>query len=79
MGGQAIHRFGPDGTLEEVFETPTRLPTSCCWGGADLTDLYWTSGCVEMSATDLLQDPHAGGVFVSRPGVQGTPTIAFAG
>jgi sugar lactone lactonase YvrE len=79
FGGSALHRYAPDGQLADVVTFPTKQPTSCCFGGPDLDELYVTSATVEMSEPERAADPHAGGVFVLRPGVRGTPTVPFAG
>ena len=75
-GGGVVHRYTPDGRLDAIVELSARQPTSCAFGGPDLTDLYITT-----SAHDLPpgSDPDAGAVFVTRPGVAGLPTNAFAG
>lgn len=78
-GAGAVHRYAPDGTLEEVVAMPTSKVASCCFGGADLSDLYVTTASVEMSDADRAIDPHAGGVFRLSPGVRGLPTTPFAG
>jgi sugar lactone lactonase YvrE len=79
MGASSLYRYAPDGTIDEIVRVPSTLPTSCCFGGADLTDLYVTSGNVDMSEEDLASDPYAGGVYVLRPGIKGQPTVPFAG
>jgi sugar lactone lactonase YvrE len=78
-GSGAVHRYAPDGTLEEVLALPTRNVASCCFGGDDLGELFVTSAAAEMNAQELAADPNAGGVFRLRPGVRGLPTTAFAG
>ncbi|MGH2849006.1 MAG: SMP-30/gluconolactonase/LRE family protein [Solirubrobacteraceae bacterium] len=79
MGASALYRYAPDGSIDEIVPVPTKQPTSCCFGGPDLMDLYVTSGHVDMTDEELEADPHAGGVFVLRPGVKGQPTVSFAG
>jgi sugar lactone lactonase YvrE len=76
--GSALHRYAPDGTLDEVVPIPTPLVASCCFGGADLEDLYVTTGTVELPP-ERREDPGAGAVYVLRPGVRGLPTTAFGG
>jgi len=79
LGASAVYRYAPDGSLDDVVALPTKQPTSCCFGGPDLTDLYVTSGNVDMTDAEHEADPHAGGVFVVNLGVKGQPTIPFAG
>jgi sugar lactone lactonase YvrE len=79
LGTSALYRYAPDGSIADIVELPTAQPTSCCFGGADLGELYVTSAAVDMSESELAADPHAGGVFVLEPGVDGLPTVPFAG
>ena len=78
-GSGAVHRYAPDGALEDVVAVPTRNVASCCFGGEDLGDLFVTSASAELNARELAADPNAGGVFRLRLGVRGLPTAAFAG
>jgi sugar lactone lactonase YvrE len=43
-GGGAVHRYSPDGELSERVELPVLFPTSCTFGGTELTDLFVTTG-----------------------------------
>ena len=43
-GGGAVRRDASSGALEEHVPFPTRFPTSCAFGGADLCDLFVTTG-----------------------------------
>jgi sugar lactone lactonase YvrE len=53
--------------------------TSCCFGGADLRDLYVTTRREGLSAAELVDQPLAGALFRLDVGVAGMPTWAFAG
>jgi sugar lactone lactonase YvrE len=77
--GWAVHRYRPDGTLDRVVELPVARPTSCAFGGGDLGDLYITSARTGLTAEALEAQPHAGSVFVLKPGVAGRPANRFAG
>lgn len=77
--GGALRRYMPDGQLERVVRLPARLVTSCAFGGPDLADLYITTGAYQLSPEELGKQPHAGGLFVCRPGVRGKPAHAYAG
>jgi sugar lactone lactonase YvrE len=74
-GGGEVHRYSPDGTLDSVIELPVRQPTSCAFGGDDLTELFITTSAQDLSDTER----EAGAVFLARPGVAGLPTAKFAG
>lgn len=41
--GQCIIRIAPNGEVAEVHELPFLKPTTCCFGGQDLSTLYVTS------------------------------------
>jgi sugar lactone lactonase YvrE len=76
--GWALRRYRPDGTLERIVDFPVSRVTSCAFGGDDLRDLYVTSATKELSAAELRAQPHAGALFVLRPGVAGRPANRFA-
>jgi sugar lactone lactonase YvrE len=77
--GGAVHRYTPDGRLDQVVTMPVSHPTKCAFGGPDLSDLYITTAFIELSAEARAAHPLAGGVFRCRPGVKGKPTHVFAG
>jgi sugar lactone lactonase YvrE len=62
--GGAVRRYDVDGRLDAVVETPgARLVTSCCFGGADLTDLWITTSTENLDATKLEAQPGAGRIY----------------
>jgi sugar lactone lactonase YvrE len=78
-GGGALHRYATDGALARVVMLPVSHPTSCAFGGPELTDLYVTSASVELTPAALARQPYAGGLFRLRPGVAGRAVHRFAG
>jgi sugar lactone lactonase YvrE len=72
----AVHRYTPAGALDVVVPLPVRAATSVGFGGADLGDLYITTGTYAEGG-DGSPEPHAGDVFVVRPGVVGRPPDRF--
>ncbi len=46
-GGGSLRCHAPDGSLQVVLDLPVRHPTSCCFGGADLDQLFVTTGTVD--------------------------------
>ena len=70
-GGGRLHRYTPDGRLDQVIELPVSQPTMCCFAGKHLDELYITSAREKLSEDQLRQEPHAGGLFRLRPGVSG--------
>ena len=74
-GASCLIRYRPDGTQDRRIDLPVVQPTSCVFGGADLSTLYITSARVR------LQDPGAldGSVLALDAGVKGLPCHPFAG
>jgi sugar lactone lactonase YvrE len=73
-GGGCLLRFTPDGCLDRVIELPVSHPTSCVFGGPDLTRLYVTSAMPGEAANDL-----DGAVLMADVGIVGLPCTGFAG
>jgi sugar lactone lactonase YvrE len=78
-GGGAVHRYGPDGSLDRVVELPALNITNCTFGGDDLKTLYITSASIQTTPEQSAIYPLSGAVFAITPGVQGLPTNEFAG
>jgi L-arabinonolactonase len=72
-------RYDPDGKIERVIQTPVRRPTSCMFGGPNLTTLYITSGTMRMSEAERAAEPQAGNLFALETDIQGLPEPHFAG
>jgi sugar lactone lactonase YvrE len=70
-----VNRYAPDGKLERSIRLPVQRPTSCMFGGADLSTLYVTSASMDLAPPQ----PQAGGLFALEPGVRGLPEPRFAG
>lgn len=77
--GHAVHRYSPEGRLEEVVEVPVAKVTACTFGGEQLDELYITTSRGEDEAALAAAEPEAGAVFRYRPGVRGLPVLPFAG
>lgn len=75
-GGSAVHRYSPDGELDQVIELPVTNVTACTFGGPDLRTLYITT--TRENVPDGEQ-PLAGAVFSCEPGVGGLPARPFGG
>jgi sugar lactone lactonase YvrE len=78
-GGWGLRRYAPDGGLAAVVDLPVARITSCCFGGANLRDLYVTTRRDGLSAGELAEQPLAGALLRVDAGVAGLPTHAFAG
>ena len=74
--GWAVHRYAPDGTLLGAVEMPAARLTKCAFGGPALDELYVTTAAPDEPDP---RQPHAGGIFLARPGVAGQPATPFAG
>ncbi len=59
------------------IDVPVSRVTSCCFGGSNLTDLYITTASRDLTEADRQKQPNAGGLFVARPGIEGTASIRF--
>ena len=77
-GGRVV-RYAPDGKVLRIVELPARRPTSCVFGGPDLTTLYVTSACMELSGADLRNYPLSGSLFSMEAGVAGRACARFRG
>lgn len=75
-GGSAVRRYSPDGALDGVVDLPVTQVTACTFGGPDLDTLYITTS--RESVPDGEQ-PDAGAIFMTRPGVRGLPVLPYAG
>ncbi len=75
-GGGAIRRYAPNGTLDQVVDTPTPHVTACTFGGSDLGTLFITTSRENVEGPD---DPVAGSLLATQPGVRGRPVREFAG
>jgi sugar lactone lactonase YvrE len=78
-GGSGLRRYTPDGRLDRIVQVPAQFTTSAAFGGAALDELYITSAAQPVPAAQRAAQPHAGGVFVCRPGVAGRPAYEFGG
>lgn len=77
--GWCVTRYDPDGKVDRVVTLPVPRPTSCCFGGPDLSTLYITTARIRMSQRQLAEAPLSGGVFALRAGVRGQADTPFAG
>jgi sugar lactone lactonase YvrE len=75
-GSGVVHRYRPDGVLDEVVELPTAQVTACTFGGPGMDQLFITTSREGMGPDD---DPVAGSLFRADVGVTGLPVREFAG
>lgn len=67
------------GTLKQTIHIPASQVTSCAFGGPDLDELYITTARLGLTAEELVNQPHAGGVFRWCGGVAGVEAAEFIG
>ena len=77
--GWAIRRYTPDGGLDAVVRLPVPRPSSCIFGGDDVTTPYVMAGRIRLLAKHLAEAPLSDSLFAFRPGVPGLPAATFAG
>ncbi len=77
--GWRVVRYAPDGSVDREIELPVQRPTSCMFGGPDLTHLYVTSASVDLTEAELQAGPLAGSLFMIETGIRGLPEPKFAG
>lgn len=73
FGASEVRCYEPDGSLADVIRLPVTQPTSCAFGGANLDELFITTGTFELTATELRSQPLAGATFRVYPGATGQP------
>lgn len=74
--GGAVHRYSPEGSLDEVVRLPVPKVTACTFGGAELDRLFVTTS---QEGLDPGAYAAAGALFWAEPGVKGRPAREFAG
>jgi sugar lactone lactonase YvrE len=79
MAGWRVCRYTPAGQLIGEVNLPVAQVTSCTFGGDDLGDLFITTAARGLDERGRLDQPGAGGLFISRPGVVGTPPFVYCG
>lgn len=79
FGAGCLIRFAPDGTVDTRVDLPVTNPTSCCFGGADLSTLYVTSARFGLTDAEVAANPHEGALLALDIGVCGRPANRFAG
>jgi L-arabinonolactonase len=78
-GGWRVVRYAPNGEIDRIVPLPVEQPTSCAFGGDDLSVLYITTARRGLSAEALERQPLAGSVLSFHAGVPGLPTPMFGG
>jgi len=77
LGGWAVHRYWPDGTLDKRIWLPIPMPTNVAFAGADLHDLYITSTYLRVPPDFSDRATLSGRLFRYRVEPPGFPTRLF--
>ncbi len=77
LGAGCVIRYAPSGEIDRIVEMPTRMVTSCAFGGPDNRTLFVTTARFYLSEHELADQPGAGGVFAVGAGVAGTVPGVF--
>lgn len=77
VGGRAVACIAMDGTLLEYVDLPCSWPTSCTFGGSDLSTLFVTSARFTMSPEHLEEAPFEGGLFSIQSTTRGCAANRF--
>jgi sugar lactone lactonase YvrE len=78
-GGWEVVRYTPEGRVDMTIAMPVQQPSSCAFGGADLTTLYVTSAWDDLTPEKRARQPIAGGLFAMETGVKGLALPLFEG
>ena len=73
-GGGALRRFTPYGQQDAVLPLPVSRPTSCAFGGPDMSELYVTTASIDLTDAERAAQPLAGRLLRLRPGPVGLPS-----
>jgi sugar lactone lactonase YvrE len=79
-GGYRVSRFDPStGVRLGWVRVPAACASSCAFGGPNLDELYITTANRDLDDEERRAQPHAGGLFVARPGVAGYRAERYRG
>lgn len=68
-GASCVVRYAPDGRIDRIIDIPARQPSSCAFGGDDLSILYVTTASHGLGAAAGPGDGRLFGVHVADPGI----------
>jgi sugar lactone lactonase YvrE len=79
-GGAAVRCYSPEGSLLATVPVPVDRPTSCAFGGPDLSTLFITTAREGLDDSARARQPDAGRVFrVDGLGASGAPCSIYRG
>lgn len=77
--GWSVTRYAPSGEIDRVLKVPVPRPTSVCFGGPRMDQLFITSASDGLKEEQLTEAPLSGSLFVCEPGVKGLLDAEFNG
>ena len=77
FNGWNVTRYDPAGKKILELKLPVAKPTSCTFGGPDLTELYITSTRYGLDEAQLKEQPQSGDLFVCHTGIRGQAEYFF--
>lgn len=76
-GAFKVVRYDPAGKKMSEIKLPVPYPTSCCFGGENLSELFITSSPIAMSADEKRTYPESGNHFIVPTEAMGYPPHRF--
>jgi sugar lactone lactonase YvrE len=77
--GWRIVRYAPNGEVDREIRLPVPRPTSVCFGGPRMDQLFITTASDGLSEQQLAAAPLSGSLFVCEPGVKGLLDAEYNG
>jgi sugar lactone lactonase YvrE len=77
--GWCVQRYAPDGRVDMRIDVPAAETSSCTFGGRTLDQLFITTAQEGFPPGGKPDQPHAGSLFVCRPGPRGRPPFRYRG
>ena len=77
--GWSVTRYAPKGEIDRVLKVPVPRPTSVCFGGPRMDQLFITSASDGLTADQLHEAPLSGSLFFCEPGVRGLLDAEYNG
>jgi L-arabinonolactonase len=78
-GAGRIVRYAPDGSISGAIEVPASQVSCVAFGGRELDLLFVTSARVDLSPTQLANEPDAGDLFIYQLDVKGLADARYSG
>lgn len=75
--GWQVIRYDPRGKPIQKVKVPVQRVTSCFFGGDQLDQLFITTARVDIPSSELVNQPHAGDIFIYQTDTQGQGTHLF--